>query len=63
MTKKNSGRMIMTRELTADPLERKKLRKLINKLERKYEVAGDVEQKRILKKTTVLMARMDLLTK
>ncbi|MCK5612150.1 hypothetical protein KAR91_60320 [Candidatus Pacearchaeota archaeon] len=60
MTKKNSGRMIMTRELTADPLERKKLRKLINKLERKYEVAGNVEQKRILKKTTVVMARLEL---
>ena len=60
MTKKNSGRMIMTRELTADPLERKKLRKLLNRLERKYEVAGNVEQKRILKKTTVVMARMKL---
>ena len=60
MTKKNSGRMIMTKELTADPLERKKLRKLLNKLEKKYEIAGNVEQKRILKKTTVVMARLEL---
>ena len=39
-----------------------KLRKIIVKLERKYEKAGPIEQKRIMRKATVIESKIRFIT-
>ena len=44
-------------------MELKKLHKLIAKLERRYDTAGKIQQKRIMKKAEAIQKRIDFLTR